>query len=278
MFYELLGNCDVKLKSSLKINVMVKRPVCLLAMIASLLLGCMAKLDYSSGQNSLVSKEFMLSFDDGPLPYATERVLTMLATIKAIDNTPVKVSFFLLADAPDNFWQRRRYYAPYELWTSKGSMAKYPEITLRIQQAGHTIGNHSTHHPWFRWPWLATPEAVLAEFSELESISKQVLGAANSHLFRPPYLILDSNIREIAAQLGYQIVLGELVGDAIPGITVAGVMDRTEAILAAWQKPYPCLLIFHDIRPTTYEHLDEIIENLQQHGFKLVHFDSKRLY
>jgi hypothetical protein len=36
-------------------------------------------------------------------------------------------------------------------------------------------------------------------------------------------------------------------------------------------------LIFHDNRPTTYQHLDEIVSNLQQQGFRLVHFDPKRL-
>ncbi len=57
----------------------------------------------------------------------------------------------------------------------------------------------------------------------------------------------------------------------------AEVKQKTQAILAAWRKPYPCLLIFHDNRPTTYRHLDEIVSNLQRKGFRLVHFDPHRI-
>lgn len=219
----------------------------------------------------------MLSFDDGPLPETTEHVLDSLAKLKAADGTPVKAGFFLLADAPDEFWQRRIYYAPYELWPQKGSIAKYPEIARRIKQEGHVIGNHTTHHPWFRWPWLITKKAVLAEFTEWEAIHESVLGATEMRLFRPPYLILSTHVRETANRLGYQIVMGKSVGDSRPGATVAMIQQKTQSILAAWNKPHPCLLIFHDNRPVTYRHLVEIVGKLQQQGFRLVHFDPNRL-
>ena len=257
----------------------MKYSIWLVPIVASLMAGCITGLDtgYPRGQITTKSAEFMLSFDDGPLPDKTERVLDILATLRVIDGTPVKAGFFLLADAPDAFWQRRIYYAPYELWIDKGSIAKYPEIARRIKKAGHTIGNHTTHHAWFRWPWLDTPEAVLSEFTEWEAISNQVLGASNMRLFRPPYYILNANVRETANLLGYQIIMGESVGDTMPGITVDMIKQKTQSILAAWNKPYPCLLVFHDTRPTTYQHLDEIVINLQQQGFRLVHFDPKRL-
>ena len=257
----------------------MKHSIWLVPIVASLMAGCITGLDvgYPRGQITTKSAEFMLSFDDGPLPDTTERVLDILATLKATDGTPVKAGFFLLADAPDEFWQQRIYYAPYELWTDKGSIAKYPNIARRIKQARHTIGNHSTHHAWLRWPWLDTPEAVLGEFTEWEAISKRVLGASNTRLFRPPYFILTTNVRETANRLGYQIVMGESVGDATPGMTVDEIKEKTQSILATWSKPYPCVLTFHDNRPATYGHLDEIVSNLQQQGFRLVHFDPKRL-
>ena len=266
------------MKDPLKIKVAIKRSIWLVPIAASLLAGCISKLDvsYPRGQITTKSAEFMLSFDDGPIP-ETESLLDILATLRAIDGTPVKAGFFLLADAPDEFWQRRIYYAPYEFWTDKGSIAKYPKIARRIKHDGHIIGNHTTHHAWFRWFWLDTPKAVLDEFTEWETISKSVLGSPNMRLFRPPYLTLNANVRETANRLGYQIVMGESVGDAIPGMTVKVIKQKTQSILAAWSKPYPCVLIFHDTRPTTYRHLDEIVSNLQQQGFRLVHFDPKRL-
>jgi peptidoglycan-N-acetylglucosamine deacetylase len=256
----------------------MKHSTWIVLIVASLMTGCITGLDVGHPRGQITTKraEFMLSFDDGPLP-ETERVLDILATLKAIDSTPVKAIFFLLANAPEEFWQQRFYYAPYELWIDKGSISKYPKIARRIKQSGHSIGNHTTNHTWFRWTWLDTPEAVQGEFTEWEAISKRVLGASNMHLFRPPYLILNTSVRETAERLGYQIVMGELAGDAVPDITVDEIMQKTQSILAAWNRPYPCLLIFHDNRPTTYQHLDEIVSNLQHQGFQLVHFDAKRL-
>ncbi|OAI15585.1 hypothetical protein A1359_09215 [Methylomonas lenta] len=267
------------MNGTFKTKLTLQSIIWLVPLIASLMTGCMTGFDasYPVGQASTKSVEFMLSFDDGPLPDQTERVLAILATLRAIDGSPIKAGFFLLADAPDEFWQRRIYYAPYELWTDKGSIAKYPIIARQIKQAGHIIGNHSTHHAWLRWPWLDTQEAVLSEFTEWEAISERVLGVSNVRLFRPPYLIINTDMRETAERLGYQIVMGELVGDAIPDMTVEGIKQKTQTILAAWSKPYPCVLIFHDNRPTTYQHLDEIVGNLQQHGYRLVNFDPKRL-
>jgi peptidoglycan/xylan/chitin deacetylase (PgdA/CDA1 family) len=263
----------------LKTKTNLKQSIWLVLILSSLMAGCIARLDEGNPRQQLAteSAEFMLSFDDGPLPNTTERILDILATLTATDGTPVKAGFFLLADAPDEFWQQRSYYAPYELWTNKGSIAKYPKIVQRIKEAGHTIGNHSTHHPWLRWPWLDTPETVQDEISQWETIAKPILGHSNLRLYRPPYFILNATVRETAHRLGYQIVMGESVGDAIPDITLAAIQQKTLRILSAWDKPYPCLLVFHDNRPATYLHLDEIVINLQQQGFRLVHFDSTRL-
>src|SRR5271165_7340723 len=63
--------------------------------------------------------EVVLTFDDGPLPPYTTRVLDIL------DSECVKATFFLV-----------------------GQMAKaHPEVVRRIHQAGHSIGTHSYTHP-----------------------------------------------------------------------------------------------------------------------------------
>ena len=219
----------------------------------------------------------MLTFDDGPLPGRTDRVLDMLATLKAVDGTPVKAGFFLLGDAPDRFWQRRHDYAPYEVWNNKGSIAKYPDIARRIQREGHIIGNHSTHHVWLHWPWQNSQKAITAELTQWEALALPVLGEQKVRLFRPPYLVLTNKLRATAQQMDYQIVMGSSTGDTTPFLTLTMIKAKTAALLRNWDKPYPCVLVFHDIRPATYEHLDEIVSSLQQKGFQLVHFDPARL-
>src|SRR5262245_56491078 len=66
----------------------------------------------------LEDHEVVLTFDDGPLPPYTNRVLDALA------EHCVKATYFIL-----------------------GRMARsYPELLKKIREAGHTIGNHSQNH------------------------------------------------------------------------------------------------------------------------------------
>ena len=95
-----------------------------------------------------------LSFDDGPDPKYTERLIALLAEHNA------KASFFLIA----------------------GLAAANPELVARILSCGHSIGNHSMSHPaMFRlgftaqWQQIDQGDAVL-----------QGLDPGHKHAFRPP--------------------------------------------------------------------------------------------
>jgi peptidoglycan/xylan/chitin deacetylase (PgdA/CDA1 family) len=68
----------------------------------------------------LRDREVVLTFDDGPLPPYTSRVLDTLAS------ECVKATFFLV-----------------------GRMVRgYPAIARRIYNEGHTVANHSQSHPF----------------------------------------------------------------------------------------------------------------------------------
>ena len=217
-------------------------------------------------------RRFTLSFDDGPLPGKSDKVLAALAQLKTTDGQPVKAAFFMLADAPQSFCSRRQHYAPYEIWTEKGSMRRYPELVEQVRQAGHLIGNHSTHHAWFRWPWLQNEEAVEAEISQWEQIAGQ---ADTPKLFRPPYLINTPAVQTAAGKLGYHTILGHTVGDASPFAGKDSLQQNILHILAtAAAEEDPVVLIFHDIMPATYDNLYEIVDFLQKNGHQLVSFTA----
>lgn len=67
----------------------------------------------------LNDKEVVITFDDGPLPPSTDKVLDALAA------QCVKATFFMV-----------------------GEMARsFPATVRRVYEEGHTIGTHSDHHP-----------------------------------------------------------------------------------------------------------------------------------
>lgn len=222
------------------------------------------------------SREFMLTFDDGPLPEATERVLNALATLRTGNGRPVRAGFFLVGEAPEHFWWRRYYYAPYEIHP-KGSIVKYPDLVRQIGQAGHLIGNHTMHHPWVRWPWLRNSAVIREELLQWEAVFKPILGTVSPRLFRSSYSIYSATVCDSARWAGYRIVMGKAAGDTAPGINGGQLKLTALRVLKKWRYPYPCVLIFHENSRATCNHIGAVVNYLQQQGFRLVDFDPARL-
>ncbi len=119
--------------------------------------------------------EIFLTFDDGPIPEITPRVLEILEQYQA------KATFFCVGD----------------------NVQKHPEVYQQVLNAGHATGNHTFHH-------LSGWKTPLEEYlSDIERCNQLV----NSGLFRPPYgRIKPSYIKSIKPS--YQIIMwSALSGD-----------------------------------------------------------------
>lgn len=216
----------------------------------------------------------MLSFDDGPLPGRTDKVLQTLQQLRNQNGKPVKAAFFMVGDSPSSL-SSRLYHAPFEIW-AKGSMREYPEIVAAVRKDGHYIGNHTAHHSWFHWPWLSSEEAMLHEIQGWENSAKPELDQPK--LFRPPYLVDNARLTASASAQGYQVVLGYTVGDADPGNSVQDIKNRIAKYLS--QQPVhgqPSVLILHDTIAITYENLGDIVRDLQAQGYRLEDFNPDKL-
>ncbi len=94
-------------------------------------------------------KEIFLTFDDGPHPIITPKVLNILAQFNA------KASFFCVGENIEN----------------------YPEVYERIKSEGHTVGNH-THNHLNGWKTDNT-----SYFDNIHKCNRLI----RSNFFRPPY-------------------------------------------------------------------------------------------
>ena len=216
----------------------------------------------------------MLTFDDGPMPGRTDKVLQTLRQIRNSEGKPVKAAFFMVGDSP-SLLGGRLYFAPFEIW-AKGSMREYPALVAAVRKDGHYIGNHTVHHSWFHWPWLSGREAIDREIQGWESSAQ--LAPGQPKLFRPPYMTDSAALEASAAAHGYQIVLGYTVGDADPGNSVQDIKNRIAKFLAAQPADGPpSVLIFHDTIPVTFDNLGEIVRDIQAKGYRLVDFDPAQL-
>ena len=112
-----------------------------------------------------------LTFDDGPDPVFTPRLLDILQQHHA------KATFFMVGQAAE----------------------RHPDIVKKVAAAGHAIGNHSWDHPSF--PLLTGRERR----DQIRACAKAIAPYAQ-HIFRPPYADQNLLSRLDALWLGYQVI------------------------------------------------------------------------
>ncbi len=122
-----------------------------------------------------VPGDLALTFDDGPNPACTPRLLDILAS------HDVHATFFLVGR-----------YAQAE-----------PELVRRIHAAGHLIGNHSWSHPNLA---VSAARRVEEELARTRDTLEQITGIP-VRFFRPPYGGRRPHVLRTARRLGMEPVL-----------------------------------------------------------------------
>jgi peptidoglycan/xylan/chitin deacetylase (PgdA/CDA1 family) len=123
-------------------------------------------------------RRIYLTFDDGPDPRFTPRVLDVLAA------AGMQATFFTIGR------EARRF----------------PELVRRAASEGHEIANHSFSH---KHPWLVSERTAREEVRACAETLADVLGK-QPRFFRPPHGRMRSCMSEEAARLGARTVLWDV--------------------------------------------------------------------
>ncbi len=188
----------------------------------------------------LADHEVVLTFDDGPIPPYTMRILDILA------GECVKATYFIV-----------------------GEMAKaYPDAVRRIYEAGHTIGTHSWSHPiHFR---AQTFERAKDQIDRGIDATAAALGDPEkvAPFFRFPGFGFTVPAEQYAASRGLMVWGADVPADDWHSIGGREVARRALQRLEAKGKG---ILLLHDIHQRTVEALPIILTELKARGFRIVH-------
>jgi peptidoglycan/xylan/chitin deacetylase (PgdA/CDA1 family) len=143
-------------------------------------------------------RRIALTFDDGPDPEATPRLLRLL------EERDVRATFFLIGERA----------------------ARHPALVRAIAAAGHEVGNHTWRH---RNAWLLPPAAAAREITEGARILGDILERP-PRLYRPPWGIVNLASLATARRLGLVTVLWSVQHEGLrprsPAAQLRHVSDR----------------------------------------------------
>lgn len=124
-------------------------------------------------------RKLALTFDDGPNPAITPKLLDLLDRYKA------HATFFLIG----------KY------------VRECPELVKETVSRGHSVGNHTETHPNLLW---RTPTQVRIELRLCHDAISHAIGA-KPKWFRPPYGMRNPWVIPAARELGYRTAMWTLI-------------------------------------------------------------------
>ncbi|RFB96961.1 polysaccharide deacetylase [Rhizobium leguminosarum bv. trifolii] len=189
----------------------------------------------------LQNKEVILSFDDGPIPGRTDKVLAIL------DQFGVKGAFMMV-----------------------GEMAEmHPALARKVAEDGNTIGSHTYDHANLS---LLDFDAAMAEVIKGELAVTKATGTDVS-FFRFPYLAESHRLRAAIAMRDMVVMDVDIDSKDYFTFTPASVTQRTMDLL---HKRGRGIILMHDIHKRTATMLPTLLSELEAEGYKVVTLRFKK--
>jgi peptidoglycan/xylan/chitin deacetylase (PgdA/CDA1 family) len=185
--------------------------------------------------------EVVITFDDGPLPPYSDRILETLAS------ECVKVTYFIV-----------------------GQMARaYPETVRKMYNAGHIIGTHSLSHP-FHFGDMGLPRIEHEVGGGIAYVKAALGGDARTvaPFFRIPGLARSNQAEQYLAAQSLAVWSADEVADDWRHINAAEIVKRAMRRIEAHD--HRGVLLLHDIHPATALALPTLLKELKANGYKIV--------
>ena len=181
-------------------------------------------------RNTFGKKLVALTFDDGPFPATTNRLLDILR------EKEVRATFFEL-----------------------GTMAsRYPDVTKRVYNEKHELASHTMSHRQLN---KISAGEVAAEAGQARDVLRNITGE-DPMLMRPPYGAIN---RIVAGNVGAPMILWTVDTEDWRSKDAGSVLERARS--AAFDG---AIILMHDIYESTVDGASMVIDALREDGYEFV--------
>lgn len=181
-------------------------------------------------EDILQEKKIAITFDDGPHPVYTEKLLD------GLKKRNIKATFFVLGAKAE----------------------KYPKIIERMQKEGHIIGNHTYSHIQLR---SNNREKFREELLLTNRVIREITGREAQYV-RPPYGTWDKKLEE-------ELNMFPVLWSVDPNDWCTGNADRVTKSIVNKAKENSIILL-HDCYQSSVDAALASIDSLVEKGFRFV--------
>ena len=158
----------------------------------------------------------------------------------------------------------QEHNAPAVFFLCGNYLEKNPDLVRRMVEEGHTVGNHTMHHP--DMSRITDPAAFEQELSQLEEIYQQTVGKPMEKFYRPPQGNYSRENLEQAKNLGYKTVFWSL---AYADWDNQNQPDPAKAVEKLTSRIHNgAVVLLHSTSQTNAQILDELLTKWEEMGYR----------
>lgn len=158
----------------------------------------------------------------------------------------------------------KKHNAPATFFVVGHFLESAPDIVKRMVEEGHTVGNHTYHHP--DMSKISDMDSFRKEIEDVESLFTEITGQELSPYYRPPQGIYSTENLKMAKELGYHTFFWSLA-------YVDWYQDKQPSHEEAFEKLtgriHPgAIVLLHSTSQTNGEILDELLTKWEEMGYQ----------
>lgn len=157
----------------------------------------------------------------------------------------------------------KKHNAPATFFVVGHYVESAPDLVKRMIEDGHTVGNHTYHHP--DMSAISDLSAFQKEVDDVAAAFKEVTGTDMAMYYRPPQGKYSTSNLQMAQELGYATFFWSL---AHVDWIVDDQPTHEEALSKLIERVHPgAVVLLHNTSKTNAEILDELLTKWEEMGY-----------
>ena len=164
----------------------------------------------------------------------------------------------------------KAHNAPAAFFLVGNYIEKNADLTRRMVEEGHIVGNHTMHH--HDMSKLSDKEAFSKELTDLENLFREVTGKELPKYYRPPQGVYSEENLKMARELGYRTVFWSL---AYVDWMTGDQPTKDQAFSKLIPRTHNgAVVLLHSTSSTNKEILDELLTRWEGMGYRFASIEE----